>query len=78
MPLWFVIVPVVGSLAGATDPAAMASMLGVTNPILLAHPETLFTAENLFTFIGKPLGIGGIAWRASSASSARGASSRVP
>lgn len=59
--VWFVIVPVVGSLAGATDPAAMASMLGVTNPDLLAHPETLFTAENLFTFIGKPLGIGGIA-----------------
>lgn len=59
--VWFVLVPVVGSLADAVDPAAMASMLGVTNPDLLAHPETIFTPENLFTFIGKPLGIGGIA-----------------
>ena len=36
--VWFVIVPVVGSLAEAVDPA-----------------------ENLFAFIGKPIGIGGIA-----------------
>ena len=59
--VWFVLVPVAGSLAEAIDPAAMASLLGVTNPDLLAHPESLFTAENLFAFIGKPIGIGGIA-----------------
>ena len=59
--VWFVLVPVAGSLAEAIDPAAMASLLGVTNPELLAHPESLFTAENLFAFIGKPIGIGGIA-----------------
>ena len=59
--VWFIIVPLVGSLAGAIDPAAMASILGVSNEQLLANPEQLFTAENLFQFIGKPLGIGGIA-----------------
>ncbi len=59
--VWFVIVPVVGSLAEAVDPAVMASLLGVTNEQLLADPAALFTPENLFAFIGKPLGIGGIA-----------------
>ena len=59
--VWFIIVPLVGSLAGSIDPAAMASLLGVTNERILADPESLLTAENLFTFIGKPLGIGGIA-----------------
>ena len=59
--VWFIIVPLVGSLTSAIDPATMASILGVTNKQLLANPEQLFTAENLFQFIGKPLGIGGIA-----------------
>ncbi|MDE7305060.1 MAG: oligopeptide transporter, OPT family [Alistipes sp.] len=59
--VWFIIVPVVGSLAEALDPAAMAALLGVTRDDLLADPQKLLTAENLFQFIGKPLGIGGIA-----------------
>ena len=59
--VWFVIVPVVGSLAEALDPAALASLLGVTNEKLLADPSALLTAENLYAFIGKPIGIGGIA-----------------
>ena len=59
--VWFIIVPLVGSLCEALDPAVMASLLGVSNEQLLASPEKLFTAENLFQFIGKPLGIGGIA-----------------
>ncbi len=59
--VWFIIVPLVGSLAEALDPAVMAQLLGVSNEQLLQNPEQLFTAENLFQFIGKPLGIGGIA-----------------
>lgn len=59
--VWFIIVPLVGSLGEALDPAAMASLLGVTRADLLADPGQLLTAENLFQFIGKPLGIGGIA-----------------
>ncbi len=59
--VWFIIVPVVGSLAEALDPAAMATLLGVTRDDLLADPQKLLSAENLFQFIGKPLGIGGIA-----------------
>ena len=59
--VWFVIVPVVGSLANAVDPAAMISLLGVTRADILADPQSIFTAENLFAFIGKPIGIGGIA-----------------
>jgi len=59
--VWFIIVPLVGSLSGAIDPAVMASLLGVAREDLLADPGQLFTAENLFQFIGKPLGIGGIA-----------------
>ncbi|MBQ5637705.1 MAG: oligopeptide transporter, OPT family, partial [Alistipes sp.] len=59
--VWFIIVPLVGSLASALDPATMATLLGVSNEQLLANPEQLLTAENLFQFIGKPLGIGGIA-----------------
>ena len=39
----------------------MASLLGVTRADIMADPQRLFTAENLFAFIGKPLGIGGIA-----------------
>ena len=59
--VWFVIVPVVGSLSGAVDAAAMTSLLGITNENILADPDLLFTPENLFAYIGKPLGIGGIA-----------------
>ena len=59
--VWFVIVPVVGSLAEAMDPAALAPLLGITSEKILADPSSLFTAENLFTYIGKPIGIGGIA-----------------
>ncbi|MEG0808507.1 MAG: OPT/YSL family transporter, partial [Alistipes sp.] len=59
--VWFIIVPLVGSLAGSIDPVALAALLGVTRADILADPQTIFTAENLFTFIGKPLGIGGIA-----------------
>ena len=59
--VWFVIVPVVGSLAEAVDPAAMISLLGVTRADIIADPQSIFTAENLFAFIGKPIGIGGIA-----------------
>ena len=59
--VWFVIVPVVGSLSGAVDAAAMTSLLGITNESILADPDLLFTPENLFAYIGKPLGIGGIA-----------------
>lgn len=59
--VWFLIVPLVGSLAESIDPAAMASLLGVTRADLLADPQALFTPENLFSFIGKPIGIGGIA-----------------
>ena len=55
------VVPLVGSLADTIDPAAMASLLGVTRADILADPASIFTAENLFAFIGKPLGIGGIA-----------------
>ena len=58
---WFLVVPLVGSLADTIDPAAMASLLGVTRADILADPASIFTAENLFAFIGKPLGIGGIA-----------------
>ena len=59
--VWFIIVPLVGSLAGSIDPAALAALLGVTREEILAQPDTLLTAENLFQYIGKPLGIGGIA-----------------
>lgn len=59
--VWFIIVPLVGSLAGSMDPLALAGILGVTKPDILADPASLLTAENLFQFIGKPLGIGGIA-----------------
>ena len=59
--VWFLVVPLVGSLADTIDPAAMASLLGVTRADILAAPASIFTAENLFAFIGKPLGIGGIA-----------------
>ena len=56
--VWFLVVPLVGSLADSIDPAAMASLLGVTRADIMADPQRLFTAENLFAFIGKPLIIG--------------------
>ena len=59
--VWFIIVPLVGVLGDALDPAALAALLGVTRQDLLADPAKLTSAENLFQFIGKPLGIGGIA-----------------
>ena len=62
--VWFIIVPLVGSLAGSIDPVALMSILGVSGAAkeqLLANPDAIFTAENLFQYIGKPLGIGGIA-----------------
>ena len=59
--VWFFIVPLVGSFDGAMDAAAMVSMLGITNGDILANPELIFTPENLYTYIGRPIGIGGIA-----------------
>ena len=59
--VWFLIVPLVGSFAESIDPAKMASLLGITRADLLADPQALFTPENLFAYIGKPIGIGGIA-----------------
>lgn len=59
--VWFVVVPVVGALTAGMDPASLVAQLGITNEALLADPQRLFTPENLFTYIGKPLGIGGIA-----------------
>jgi putative OPT family oligopeptide transporter len=59
--VWFFIVPLVGSFDGAMDATAMVSMLGITNGDILANPELIFTPENLYTYIGRPIGIGGIA-----------------
>ena len=59
--VWFFIVPLVGSFEGAVDASAMVAMLGITNESILANPSLLFTPENLYTYIGRPIGIGGIA-----------------
>lgn len=59
--VWFLIVPLVGSLAGSIDPSSLIQSLGISNQGILATPETIFTPENLYTYIGKPVGIGGIA-----------------
>ena len=59
--VWFLIVPMVGSFESSIDPTALISILGITDAKLLANPELIFTPENLFAYIGKPLGIGGIA-----------------
>lgn len=59
--VWFFIVPLVGSFEGALDGAALVSLLGVTDESLLANPSAIFTPENLYTYIGRPIGIGGIA-----------------
>ena len=59
--VWFLIVPMVGSFESSIDPAALVSILGITDAGILANPAKIFTPENLFSYIGKPLGIGGIA-----------------
>ena len=59
--VWFLIVPMVGSFEASIDPSALISLLGITDARLLANPDLIFTPENLFAYIGKPLGIGGIA-----------------
>ena len=59
--VWFLIVPMVGSFENSIDPTALISILGITDAKILANPELIFTPENLFAYIGKPLGIGGIA-----------------
>ncbi len=59
--VWFIIVPLVGSLVESMDAAALVSLLGVTSKDIVENPSLIFTAENLFAYIGKPLGIGGIA-----------------
>ncbi|MBO5661171.1 MAG: oligopeptide transporter, OPT family [Tidjanibacter sp.] len=59
--VWFLIVPMVGSFESSIDPAALVSILGITDTGILANPAKIFTPENLFAYIGKPLGIGGIA-----------------
>ena len=59
--VWFFIVPLVGSFESAVDASAMVAMLGITNENILANPSLLFTPENLYTYIGRPIGIGGIA-----------------
>lgn len=59
--VWFIIVPLVGSLGASIDPSALVSLLGVSNRAIMNNPETIFTAENLFQYVGKPLGIGAIA-----------------
>ena len=59
--VWFFIVPLVGSFESAVNAEAMVSLLGITNENILANPSLIFTPENLYTYIGRPIGIGGIA-----------------
>ena len=59
--VWFFIVPLVGSMAEAVDPAALTALLGVTAPSSLNDPQQILTPENLDPYIGRPIGIGGIA-----------------
>lgn len=59
--VWFFIVPLVGSMAGAVDPAQLTALLGVTSPSVLNDPAQILTPENLYQYIGRPIGIGGIA-----------------
>lgn len=59
--VWFFIVPLVGSFDGAMDAAALVSMLGITDMNIINNPELIFTPENLYQYIGRPIGIGGIA-----------------
>ena len=59
--VWFLVVPLAGYFAQAMDASAVVSMLGVSAKEIVDDPQRIFTAENLFTYIGRPLGIGGIA-----------------
>ncbi len=59
--VWYLIVPVVGSLQNSIDADSLVSLLGITDAGILNAPDNIFSAENLFKYIGKPLGIGGIA-----------------
>ena len=59
--VWFFIVPLVGSFDGAMEAAALVSMLGITDVNIINNPELIFTPENLYQYIGRPIGIGGIA-----------------
>ncbi len=59
--VWFLIVPMVGSFEASINPESLIALLGITDARLLANPDLIFTPENLFAYIGKPLGIGGIA-----------------
>ncbi len=59
--VWFFIVPLVGSFDGAMDATALVSMLGITDANIINNPELIFTPENLYQYIGRPIGIGGIA-----------------
>ena len=59
--VWFFIVPLVGSLESAVNAASMVELLGITNANIIENPSLLFAPENLYTYIGRPIGIGGIA-----------------
>ena len=59
--VWFFIVPLVGSFESAVNAEAMGSLLGITNESIWATPSPIFTPENPYTYIGRPIGIGGIA-----------------
>ena len=59
--VWFLVVPMVGSFESSINPESLIALLGITDARLLANPELIFTPVNLFAYIGKPLGIGGIA-----------------
>ena len=59
--VWFFIVPLVGSLAESIDPSTLVASLGVTANHILENPSQILTPENLYQYIGRPIGIGGIA-----------------
>ena len=59
--VWFFIVPLVGSFESVVDAQSMVAMLGITKDEIVADPSLLFTPDNLYTYIGRPIGIGGIA-----------------
>ena len=59
--VWFFIVPLVGSFENVVDAQSMVAMLGITKEEILSDPSKLFTPDNLYNYIGRPIGIGGIA-----------------
>ena len=59
--VWFFIVPLVGSFENVVDAQSMVAMLGITKEEILNDPSKLFTPDNLYNYIGRPIGIGGIA-----------------